>query len=156
MESVLNIEVLNIVAEVELIYKSKVKASQRPQVKTSKDCYEILKLKWDENKINFIEQFKVLLLNKSNRVMGIYEVSSGGITSTTADPRLIFMAALKSNSCSLILSHSHPSGNLIPSHADEELTKKIQQGGRLLEIAVLDHIIMSSEGYYSFADNELL
>ena len=156
MESVNNLSLLNIVAEVELVYKTTVKPSQRPQLKTSKDCYELLKQTWDENKIEFVEQFKVILLNKAQRVLGIYEMSTGGVAGTVADPRLIFIAALKANACSVILSHNHPSGNLKPSRADEELTHKIYHGGKYLEIAVIDHIIITTEGYFSFADNGLL
>jgi DNA repair protein RadC len=100
------------VAEIELVYKSKVKASARPLVTSSQSAHEILLKAWDENKIEFVEQFKVLLLNRANKVLGIYEVSTGGISGTVADPRVIFVAALKANACSMILSHNHPSGNL--------------------------------------------
>jgi len=144
------------VAEVELHYKSNVKPSKRPQIKSSKDGYHILLSKWDLEKIELVEQFKVLFLNQANRVLGIYEVSSGGITGTVADPRLIFAAALKAAACSIVLSHSHPSGNLRPSRADENITTKIKQAGILLDITVYDHIILSSEGYFSFADQGLL
>ena len=156
MESVNNLSVVNIVAEVELVYKTTVKPSQRPTVKTSKDCYELLKKTWDENKIEFVEQFKVILLNKSQKVLDIYEMSTGGVAGTVADPRLIFIAALKANACKVILCHNHPSGNLTPSRADEELTHKIYHGGKFLEIDVVDHLIITSEGYYSFVDNGLL
>jgi len=155
MESVKDLSVLNTVAEVQLIYKSKVKPSERPQIRSSKDCYEILKQTWDEDKIEFVEQFKVMLLNKANRVLGIYEMSTGGVAGTVADTRLVFIAALKANACGVILSHNHPSGNLIPSRADEELTRKMKQAGLLIEIPVLDHIIMTSESYFSFADQGL-
>jgi DNA repair protein RadC len=144
------------VAEVELIYKTKVKASQRPQIRSSKDAYEILKQSWDENKIDLLEQFKIILLNRSNKVLGIYELSQGGITGTVADPRLIVAAALKANAVSLMLAHNHPSGGVKPSRQDEELTEKIKHGARFLDIQVLDHIILSNETYFSFADEGLL
>ncbi len=144
------------VAEIELIYKSKVKASERPMVSTSKDAYEVLKHCWDENKIDLLEQFKILLLNRGNKVLAVYEVSSGGITGTIADPRLIFTAALKANTVSIILAHNHPSGSLKPSRADEELTSKIKEAGKFLDIKVLDHIVLSSDSYFSFADEGLL
>ena len=95
-------------------------------------------------------------MNKAQRVLGIYEMSTGGISGTVADPRLIFIAALKANAVNVVLSHNHPSGNLRPSKADEELTYKIKQGGLLLEIKVIDHFIISSEGYYSFADERYI
>jgi len=144
------------VSEIELVYKSKVKASARPQITSSKNTYEILLKVWDDNKIEFVEQFKVVLLNRANKVLGIYEVSSGGVTGTVADPRLIFAAALKANACSIIISHNHPSSNIKPSRQDEELTTKIKQAGQLLEIKVLDHIIVTPETYYSFADEGIL
>jgi DNA repair protein RadC len=144
------------VAEVELVYKSKVKASQRPQIRTSRDCYEVLLQSWDENKIELLEQFKIMLLNRSNRVLAIYELSTGGITGTVADPRLIFTAALKANAVSIVLAHNHPSGDLKPSRQDEELTTKIKYAGDFLEIKVLDHLIICSESYFSFADEGLL
>ena len=144
------------VAEVELVYKTKVKPSERPLVKSAKECYELLKLTWDENKIEFVEQFKVILMNKANRVLGIYELSTGGVSSTVVDTKLVFIAALKANSCNIILSHNHPSGNLKPSRQDEELTAKIKEAGKFLDIQVSDHIIVSTEGYFSFADEGLL
>ncbi len=156
MESIMNLQSLNQIAEVELIYKTKIKASQRPQVKTSKDAADLLKQMWDENKIDFVEQFKVLFLNRASKVLGIFEVSTGGVTGTVADPKLVFVAALKANACSIIISHNHPSGNLKPSQADVQLTQKIKQAGQLLDIKLLDHIIVTSEGHYSFADEGLI
>jgi DNA repair protein RadC len=144
------------VAEVELVYKTKVKASERPKITSSKDSYNLLLQCWDIDKIELQEQFKVMLLNRSNKVLGIFEVSSGGITGTVADPKLIFMAALKASACGIIISHNHPSGNLKPSRQDEELTRKIKEAGRLLDIQVLDHVIVTGEGYYSFADEGLI
>lgn len=144
------------VAEVELVYKTKVKASERPLIKSSKDGYETFLKVWDENKMELQEEFKVLLLNRANRVTGVYEASAGGITGTVADTRLILAAAIKSLSVYIVLAHNHPSGNLKPSRADEELTQKIKEAGKYHDITVLDHIIISSEGYYSFADEGLL
>ena len=156
MENVMNVSVLNMVTEVQLVYKSKVKPSERPQLKTSKDSYQLLLQTWDENKIEFVEQFKVVLMNRAQRVLGIYELSTGGVTGTVADIKLVFMAALKSNACSLIISHNHPSGNLKPSRAVEDLTHKIKAAGTLLDIQVLDHVIVTTEGYFSIADEGLL
>ena len=152
----MNLELLNTVSEIELVYKNKVKASARPQIKSSKDSYHLLLRTWDVNKIEFVEQFKVILMNKAHRVLGIYELSTGGVTGTVADPKLIFMAALKANACCIILSHNHPSGNLKPSRADEDLTEKIKNAGRLLDINIIDHIIITNEGYFSFGDEGIL
>lgn len=156
MEQQMNLLELNMVAEVELVYRNKVKPFERPLVKSAKDCYELLMVTWDENKIEFVEQFKVVLMNQAQRVLGIYEVSTGGVTGTIADPKLVFTAALKANACKIILTHNHPSGSLKPSRADEELTKKIATAGMYLDIKVIDHIIVTSEGYYSFGDEGLL
>ncbi|MBX2914772.1 MAG: JAB domain-containing protein [Cyclobacteriaceae bacterium] len=144
------------VAEIQLSYKSNVKPSLRPKITSSRDAHEVLKRVWNDSIIELCEQFKVIFTNRANKVLGVFEVSTGGIAGTVADPKLIFVAALKAGATSLILSHNHPSGNLTPSHADIELTKKIKEGGRLLEIQVLDHIIITSESYYSFADEGLL
>ena len=145
------------VAEIELIYKSKVKASDRPKVTTSQDAFKLFKSNWDDNKIEFVEQFKVLFLNRANSVLGLFELSTGGVTGTVADPKLVFMAALKLNACNIILCHNHPSGNLKPSRADELLTQKIKEAGTYLDLPVIDHLIISAEdSYYSFADEGLL
>ena len=156
MEKKIIMEVLNKVAEVELVYKSKVKASERPQIASSKDAYEVLQAIWEDGKLDLVEQFKVLFLNRANRVLCVYNVSSGGITGTVADPRLIYSAALKVNAVSLVLCHNHPSVYLKPSRQDEELTQKIKGAGAFLDIKVLDHLIVSCDGYYSFADEGLL
>lgn len=144
------------VAEVELVYKTKVKPSERPKINTVKECYKLLKELWNEDTIEMQEEFKVMLLNRANKVIGVYEASSGGLTGTVADPRLILAVAIKSLAVSIILSHNHPSGNLKPSRADEELTQKIKVAASYHDIKVIDHIIITSEGYYSFADEGLL
>src|ERR1700691_4136831 len=139
------------IQEVELVYKTKVDPSHRPILKESKYAYDLLLQSWNENKIQLQEQFKVLLLNKALGLLGIFELSTGGICGTVADPRLIFCAALKAGACCIILSHNHPSGNLRPSKADELLTQKLKEAGKWLEIAVLDHLIIGQHGYFSFA-----
>ena len=156
MEESMKSVVLNQIAEVELMYKSKVKPSERPKVGHSKDAYIIFKNSWDENRIELQEQFKVMLLNRANKVLGIYEVSTGGMTGTFADPKLIFVAALKAGACNIVLVHNHPSGNLKPSKQDEQLTFKIKEGGKLLDIVLLDHLIISNEGYFSMQDEGLI
>lgn len=140
------------VSEVELIYRSKVKAVDRPKVSDSQTAYQILLQSWDENKIDLQEQFKILLLNAANRCLGVAAIGTGGMTSCIADPKLIFATALKGKASKLILAHNHPSGNLEPSKADIELTRKMAEAGRLLDIDVVDHLIVSTCGYKSFAD----
>ncbi|MCV2486501.1 JAB domain-containing protein [Flavobacterium sp. SH_e] len=145
-----------IVSEIELIYKSKIKTSERPQIKSSKDAYLLLKSSWDQGKIDYFEQFKILFLNNSFKVLGLYEMSSGGITGTIVDLRMIFSAALKANATNIMITHNHPSGNTNPSEADKHMTAKIRQAGELLDIKLLDHLIITSETYYSFADEGAL
>lgn len=102
------------------------------------------------------EVFGVMLLNRANRIKRYEVISTGGITGTVADPRVIFRKALSEEAVSLILFHNHPSGSLKPSRADEELTAKIVEGARLLDLRILDHIIVSEEGYFSFADEGMI
>jgi DNA repair protein RadC len=156
MEPKRNLTELYKVAEVELTYKTKVKASERPQIIRSEDAYNLLKMIWDDGKIGFVEEFKVLLLNRANRVLGLVNVSTGGVSGTVADPKIIYVAALKANACALIISHNHPSGSVKPSRADEELTQKIKNAGAFLDIKLLDHLILTEETYFSFADEGLL
>ena len=158
MEKKFSLEELNNVSEIDIVYKRKIncKVSERPLIKTSSDCYEVFKHYWDEGKIDLLEEFKVIFLNRANRVLQLYTVSSGGITGTVADPRLILAAALKLGACSMVLAHNHPSGSMKPSKADEDLTQKIKYAAQFHDIKVLDHIIISSEGFFSFADEGLL
>ncbi len=102
------------------------------------------------------EVFAVLFLNKANKINHFEIISRGGLTGTVADPRVIFKIALEQDATSVVLCHNHPSGNLKPSKADEELTQKIKLAARYLDITVMDHLIVSEEGYYSFADGGLL
>ncbi|MBY0535069.1 MAG: DNA repair protein RadC [Chitinophagaceae bacterium] len=102
------------------------------------------------------EVFSVVFLNRANRIIHYEIISQGGITGTVADPRIILKKALEQEAVSLILCHNHPSGNLRPSKADEMLTQKIKDAGLLMDIRVMDHIIVSQDGYYSFADEGIL
>ena len=102
------------------------------------------------------EVFAAIYLNSAGKVLKFDILSQGGLTGTVADPRIIIKKALEENAVSIILGHNHPSGNLRPSKADEEFTHKIKEGAQYLDIKLLDHIIVSEEGYYSFADKGLL
>ena len=103
------------------------------------------------------EEFWVLLLNQSHSLLGAQLISKGGVTGTVADARIIFKKALEMSSCtSLILAHNHPSGQQFPSAADRLLTHKLSSAARLLDLVVLDHIIVTQHGYYSFADEDEL
>lgn len=143
-------------AELELVYKTKVKPSQRPQISSSGDIFRLFRRTWSEEKIEMVEEFKVAFLNRANRVLGVLEVSTGGITCCIADPRIILAAALKINAVNIVLCHNHPSGSTRPSRADEQLTAKVKEAARWLDMDVLDHIIITDEEYYSFADEGML
>jgi len=145
---------LNNLAEIKISYSSKVPAKDRHRVTCSRDASEILRLAFED--LEYRESFFILLLNRANQVLGYNKISQGGISGTITDIRMIFQAALKANGVALILAHNHPSGNLNPSEADKKITQKIKQAGELLDISVLDHIILSEESYFSFADENLL
>ena len=102
------------------------------------------------------EEFWILLLNRANGVIKKVAISSGGITGTIADPKIIFKAALENLACGVILVHNHPSGNIKPSEADISLTKKLVTASKFLEIPILDHLIFTDRQYYSFADEGIL
>lgn len=141
--------------EIKVTYSTKTKPSDRIKISSSIDAANLLRSIWSDN-LEYREEFNVLLLNRANRVMGWFNVSLGGTTATVVDPKVIFSVTLKCNAHGIILSHNHPSGNLKPSESDISLTKKLQSGGGLLEIQILDHIILTSESYYSFADDGIL
>lgn len=102
------------------------------------------------------EEFWIVLLNRANHVLSQHIISKGGQAGTVADPKIIFQAALENRAASIILSHNHPSGNLKPSQADINLTRKLRDAGQLLDIAVLDHVIFTNTSYFSFADEGML
>ena len=141
------------IAEVEISYKNKVRPADRPKLDNSNDCADIFRRIWTDT-LEHHESFYSLMLDRANKVLGVYRVSEGGTTGTIADPKMIFQAALKCNAAALILAHNHPSGNLIPSVSDVKLTEKMKAAGVLLDIPVLDHVILGiDDKYYSFADN---
>jgi DNA repair protein RadC len=142
------------ICEISVNYSSKVKPGNRPKIAGSRDCYDLVLPLWDD--LEYCESFACLLMNRANRVLGIALVSKGGVSGTVADPKIIFQHALKANASCIILLHNHPSGNTNPSEADIHLTKKLVEGGKLLDLAVLDHLIVTTDGYYSFADEGLI
>ncbi len=145
------------VAEVEIIYKVKQKASERPRIKGSRNASEIFCSVYDPNKIAHKEFFYAMYLNNANAVLSVMKVSEGSINGTICDPIIILQAAIKLNAQAIILSHNHPSGNLTPSEADKKITQKIKQGAELFSIRIHDHIIINAENeYFSFADDGLI
>jgi DNA repair protein RadC len=130
------------IAEVRLVYRTKVKASDRLQVKCSKDAYDIFMENWDLDSIEHIEEFKLMLLTRSNKVLGIASISKGGINGTVTDVRIILQYAIKANASGIIICHNHPSGNVQPSESDTKITQKIKDSGILMDIQLLDHLII--------------
>jgi len=145
------------VAEVELVWKSKVKAADRPKITGSSDAILIFRQLFSEDWIDHHEEFKVMILNRSNKVLGVLNLSKGGITGTVADIRLVLQFAIKGNATSVVICHNHPSGNLQPSEADISITKRVSEALKIFDMNLLDSIILASDDkYYSFADESLL
>jgi DNA repair protein RadC len=145
---------MNNLAEIKVSYKTSI----TPKIKITKgeDAYKVLLNSWNIDTIELQEEFKLLLLNKANEVLGIYPLSIGGITGTVVDVRLIFAVALKCNATGIIMCHNHPSGNLKPSTADINLTNRIKECSTLLEVSLIDHLIISKNGFYSFLNERNL
>lgn len=145
---------ITIVSALELGRRRKETGSQeKPRIAVSKDAYDLLK--GDLMDIPH-EEFWLLLLNRANRVIKKHKISLGGVHGTVADPKIIFKTALEELASGIIVAHNHPSGNLTPSQQDIDLTRKLKEAGKLLEIQLLDHLIVAGKQYYSFADEGLL
>jgi DNA repair protein RadC len=145
---------ISIIAALELGRRRKESAVQeKPKITSSQDAYELLKsVMLDLHH----EEFWVIMMNRANRVIRMKRVSSGGISGTVADVKIIFKEAIDQMASALILAHNHPSGNRNPSDQDVRLTRKMKESGLLLDIPVLDHIIFAEDKYYSFADEAML
>jgi DNA repair protein RadC len=144
----------DLIAEITIGYSHLVKPSQQIQIHSSNDSYKHLLPIWKD--IEYRESFAVLLLSRANKILGIRWISTGGTSGTLVDLKLIFQAALKANATAIIAAHNHPSGQLCPSDSDTKLTRKIRDAGTILDITLLDHVILSSEGYYSMADEGII
>lgn len=142
------------VGEVELVYKAT--TSNRHKIKMSCDAYNLLLPTFKEGTIDYKEYFKVIYLNQAYQVLGYTQISEGGLTDINVDIRVILQAALLINAPVLILAHNHPSGSTKPSELDLKLTKQIKKAAKLMRITVVDHIILTNEGYYSFKDEGIL
>ena len=145
------------IAKLKLIYLSRVKAADRLKVTCSRNAFDLLISVWDRETIEYFEEFKVRLMNRSNSVLGIIQVSKVGVSGTVTDVRIVMQAAIKSNSSGIIIAHNYPSGNLNPSESDSKITQKIKGTGNLLDIQLLDHHLITGDGdYNSFEDNGLI
>lgn len=145
---------VTIVAAMELGRRRLLQESlEMPTIKSSNDAYQLLSPMMGDLPH---EEFWIVMLNRANKIITRYNVSKGGLTGTVIDVRLILKKALEVYAASMIISHNHPSGNLSPSDADIKITKKIKEAGQIMDIPVLDHIIVTDNGYFSFADEGLL
>lgn len=138
--------------EVHLVYRNKTKAKDRPSAKSPIEAHEILRESWDMSQIEMLEESKILLLDNKLRLMSIALISKGGFSETIVDPRLVFSIALKRRASGIILAHNHPSGDAEPSASDIALTKKFVKAGKLLDIKVNDHLIITKDDYCSMID----
>lgn len=143
------------VAEMSIVYNEIVKPADRPRITGSSDAAEVLRpLMASDMQIR--ELFHALYLNRLNRVVAAYKIGVGGVAGTVADLKLIYFGAIHHLASGIVLCHNHPSGNPRPSQADIQLTRKAREAGKLFEIMVLDHIILTSDGYFSFADEGMM
>ena len=144
------------IAEIRVSYQPKFKASERPKVTQSSDAYKVLINNWDRDMLQLCEQCYIMLLNQANQVIGMREISRGGFAMAIVDPKIVFSIALKGCACAIVIAHSHPSGSLKPSEADFKMTARMVEAGKLLDLVVLDHLIVTKNGYFSFGDEGLI
>lgn len=141
------------VSELTVSYKPKVKAADRYSIHYPQDAYKLLmEQAFNDDTLEYKEYFKLVLLNGANKVLGITTISEGGMDGTVVDVRLIMQTALLAHSSSIILAHNHPSGQLKPSPQDDRITKKIKDAAKLMDIKLYDHLIVTRDYYYSYAD----
>ena len=140
------------VSEVELIYKKKESTANAKKIDTSKIAFDILFSLWDKNKIEYVEHFYVLYLNRANKVIGSMLLSTGGCVGTVVDVKVLIQGALLSNAQAIVIAHNHPSGSLTPSNNDLDITSRIKTACNYFEISLLDHLIIADNDYYSFKD----
>lgn len=141
------------VCDVKLTYNTKVKSSERPVIVQAADVYKLLiDYVYDKDIIQYKECLKLILLNKAGKLLGVAHISEGGTNETSADIRIIMQAAILGNASSIILAHNHPSGSLKPSAQDDLVTTNLRKAAKLFNITLLDHIIVTDSGYYSYLD----
>lgn len=145
------------VSEVSLTYKSKIKASERIKITRAADSYKVFKSIAEFNaNIEYKEMFYVMYLTKANKILSVAKLSEGGTSGTVVDIKILMQGAILQNSSAIIVSHNHLSGNVNPSNEDISVTKKIKEACKFFDIQLLDHIIITDESYYSFADEGII
>lgn len=144
---------MNTLAEIQISYSHKVKAADRIKITSSREATEQLRAVWNQNSIEHVEESYLLLMNRANQLLGFHYLGRGGVSGCVIDAKVVFQVALKANASALIIAHNHPSGNTEPSQQDINITKRLKSAGELLDIAVHDHVILTADSFYSFADN---
>jgi len=139
--------------KVKVTFDKKVKKSELLSLTSSDKTVEILREIFDADTFDWKEEVVLLCLNRRNALVGYYKVSSGGVSGTVLDPKVIFTVALNCTASGIIIAHNHPSGNLTPSVEDDRITAKIKEAGKMLDITLIDSVILTDEGYYSYIDN---
>jgi DNA repair protein RadC len=144
------------VSEVKVSYTPMFSQAERPQIMTSNDAVNMFRKAWDSDRLEYQEDFHIMYLSRNNRVLAMYHSSMGGTTGTVVDVKPALVTALKINAHSMILAHNHPSGTLSPSSEDVAVTKQFKEAAKLLSMDVLDHVILTRDSYYSFADQGMM
>lgn len=142
------------IAEIKVSYSSNY--GDVVKIAKSQDAYDLVMEYWNLDNIELLEEVKIILLNRANRVLGIHKLSKGGVSQSIVDIKLILSIALKCNATSIILVHNHPSGNLKYSKSDKSITSKLKDACRIVDLVLFDHLIVTKNDYYSFADEEAM
>lgn len=142
------------VAELLVSYSPNIISVQK--ISNSRETYSLITNHWNLATLEMFEEVKIMLLNKANKVLGIYDLSKGGLSSSIIDIKIVLSIALKTLASGIIIVHNHPSGNLVPSKPDIDITQKLKSACDLMDVILLDHLIISKENYFSFADDGLL
>ncbi|MFY8161509.1 MAG: JAB domain-containing protein [Candidatus Kapaibacteriota bacterium] len=144
------------VEEIDLIRKGKKSYEGVPIINSSNSAVEIFRQFWDEEALSISEHMNVMLLNRANKIIGLYQHSKGGVTGTILDVEMVVLSAVKSLAKGVIVAHNHPSGNLRPSKADKDMTEKLKNALKIVDITLLDHLIITEEGFFSFGDDGIM
>ena len=142
------------VAEIQVSYKPNKQFDFK--IEDSRQSFNLVMQKWEKDIIEMQEEVKILLLNRNNKVLGVYDLAKGGITSCVVDVRIILAVALKAMATGIILIHNHPSGNLKPSNDDKKITELLNSSCEIMGITLVDHLIITKDDYFSFADEGIL
>ena len=141
------------IAELEVKYTPNKYDGEIKKITNSNEAYQLVLESWNKETLQLFEEFKVIMLNNSNEVLGIWVMSKGGMTGTAVDVKLLFSVVLKSCAAAIITVHNHPSGNLQPSESDSNIYEKMKSVASFLDVRYLDNLIITKDGYYSFMDN---